>query len=177
MNVVFHLFSGSKIISEAGFSCQFKTMQMSQQEASAVRYWFRGEPNLQFSENMFLLYFQIAEQFKRTKPKLLGDVIWPNFVFFTYWEKQIVDNNCTRFIFQFCVCFAANVVFLSAVSIWWWWWRRLAETWIFRQNALQLIRCLRTVVTEKSPRKRQVTKQGERANKFDPSEFMLNWLA
>lgn len=38
-----------------------------------MRYWIRGEPNLQFSKNMFLLYFQTPEQAVQTnKAKALG---------------------------------------------------------------------------------------------------------
>lgn len=100
-------------------------LQMSQQDASAfiMRYWFRGEPNLQFSENMFFLYFQSQEQTVQTnKAKALG---WRYRVdltlcFFTYRIEQIVDYNCSmlaRFIFQFCVFYRRNIEILFVSSL------------------------------------------------------------
>lgn len=93
---------------------------------------------------------------------------------FTYWEKQIVDYNCSRFIFQFCVCFAANVVLFICSFCLMVMMTAIGRDLNIRQNALQLIRCLRTVVTEKSPRKRQVTKQGER-NSTRVNSCLIDW--
>lgn len=138
----------------------FSVLQMSQnkQDASAsiIWYWFRGERNLQFSENMFFLSSRAVQT---NKAKALGGRYRVDLTlcFFTYRVEQIVDYNCKQHACgSFCVFLsqkcrkAPREVFdcaLSAIFILWWL-RGCQKTYEeLIRIALQLIRCLRILIT------------------------------
>lgn len=159
-------------------------LQMSQQDASAsvMRYWFRGEPNLQFSENMFLLYFQTPEQAVHTnKAKALG---WRYRVdltlyFFTYREKQIVDYNCSMLavgVLQFCVFCRRNVEdSLSAVFISWWWPGQRPETKSHLVGVLRSSLGVSVVITDSAHRITKKTSSDE-ARRRKNEQIRPEWI-
>lgn len=128
----------------------FSVLQMSQhkQDASAsiIWYWFRGERNLQFSENMFFLSSlrRLREQaVQPNKGKAPGGRYRVDLTlcFFTYRVEQIVDYNCSVLAVH-CVFSSQDCrhplreVFdcaLSAVFILWWL-RGLTKTCVVRNR-------------------------------------------